>query len=173
MNPDLLLVFGGLLLFGLLISYAVQYSKNKEEQRGQIIQSLGFTPLEVSATLTERINNFYNWDESKPKVALNNISRKMLPDGEMYLFDMEDSDTEKQNIAFLSPELALSQFWIFPRIEIGNTTGKLMNKALVWVISKIKTPIDFSEVPEFQKHYIVCSSDPDSTRRFLDANLLQ
>ncbi|MEA3341675.1 MAG: hypothetical protein U9R15_17055, partial [Chloroflexota bacterium] len=86
MNTDLLLAFGGLLFFGLLIFFAVQHGKRREEQRRRIVQSLGFTPLETNTTLTDRVNHFYNWDESKPEVALSNVSRKILPDGEIYLF---------------------------------------------------------------------------------------
>ena len=173
MNTHLLIAFGLLLLFGLLISYAVQYSKKKEEQRQQTVRSMGFTAIETSATLTDRINQFYSWDKSSSQTTLSNVFHKTLPDGEMYLFGLNDSDTEQQTIAILSPDLSLPKFMIFPRIEMDNAAGKLVNKALIWAISRVETPLEFPEVPEFQERYMVSSPNPDSARRFLDANLLR
>ncbi len=173
MNTNFLIVLGIIFIFGLLVYFAVQYGKKRAEQRRQIVQSLGFTPVENSASLADRINEFYSWDKSSSRTTLSDVFRKTIPDGEIYLFDLEDSDSEKQVLAVLSPDLSLPKFRIFPRIDMDSAAGKLVNKALTWVISKIETPIEFSGVPEFHKQYMVSSSDPDSARRFLDANLLR
>ena len=173
MNPNFLITLSIIFIFILLVYSAVQYGKKRKEQRYKIIRSLGFTPVENNDSLAEMVNEFYSWDKSRSQISLGNVFSKTIPDGEIYLFDLEDSDSEKQVVAILSHDLSLPKFRIFPRLGTDNAAGKMVNKALTWAISRIETPLEFPEVPEFQKHYMVSSSDPGSARRFLNADLLR
>lgn len=172
MNIELLLAFGGVLFFGVLVYFAVLYGKKKEEEKKRFIRALGFTPLENSAALAERITQFYERDEDSSEAVLRNVFHKTLLEGEMYIFDVLGNDTERNVVAVLSSALVLPHFRIFPKLARDNAIEKWMNKALVWAISRVETPLVFPEVPDFDKQYLVSSSTPTSAYRFLDDNLL-
>jgi hypothetical protein len=96
----------------------------------------------------------------------------------MFIFDLidtsgeDDSYTEKQAVAIISPRLNLPAFVIFPKMDIDGAAASIANNIFGWMISKMGNPVEFPHFPEFEQRYLVSSPDPDGTRQFLDEGKL-
>jgi hypothetical protein len=178
-NPGLILVLGILLLFAGLIYWMIASNRRDKDKKRQVAQSLGFTPIEPDALLTMCISQLYQRGEKTQTYELRNVFRKVLPDGEMILFDLvdtsgdEDSYSEQQAVAVISHYLNLPHFMIFPKADTDGMVTNLANKVLEWVISKVGAPLEFPEVPEFQERYLLTSTEEDSVRSFLNESILR
>lgn len=173
------LVLGIILLFGILVFFMIRAEKAEKGRKLQIARDLGFFSVEPDPSLTDRISQLYQHQLGESAFELRNVSRKQIPDGEMYLFDLvntageEDSVTEDQAIAIASQYLNMPEFTIFPKVDIEGFGGKFANSLLQWVVAKVGDPLDFPDHVEFQKRYLVSSADEQGTRQFLDARKLQ
>jgi hypothetical protein len=168
------LVLGIVALFGVMIFFMIRTEKRERARKSQLARELGFTLIEVTSALTARISQLYEKKWGKTNFELRNVSRKIIPDGEMYLFDLvdtageDDTFTEDQAIAVVSRYLQLPEFTIFPQLDIEAAGSKIANTLLRWVISKAGDPIDFPDHPAFEERYLVSSADEAGTRQFLD-----
>jgi hypothetical protein len=178
-NPSLFIFLGFLLIFVAVVYLLIVSNRRNRDKKRQIAQSLGFTPIEPDAVLTMCISQLYQRGETTQTHELRNVLRKVLPDGEMILFDLvetsgnDDSYPEQQAVAVISHYLNLPPFMIFPKADTDGVVTNLANKVLEWFISKVGTPLEFPEVPEFQERYLLTSSDEASTRRFLNESILR
>jgi len=174
-NLILIAVLGFLILFGALFFIMIRAEKKARQGKQQIALSLGFSPIEAPPALADRFNQLYQNLRSKSSYEVRNLSHKRLPDGDMYLFDLvetsgeDDSYTEDQSVAILSPCLKLPDFVIFPKVDMEGIGAKVANRLLQWVLSKVGNPVEFPQFPEFQQRYLVSSADPEKTRNFLDS----
>jgi hypothetical protein len=173
-----LVIVGFLLFFGWMLYFAIQSSRKDVEKKQQIAQSLSFSPVEADPKLTGEIAELYRRPGSQTKYELRNVSRRMIPDGEIYLFDLvdtsgeDDSWAEKQAVAIVSPYLKMPPFNLFPKADQKYALSGLANKVLEWGMSFVGTPLDFPEYPEFDARYIVTSNEStDWVRGFFDQNL--
>ncbi len=167
----ILLTFTGLLVF------SIRAGRKTRQVQAQIAQTLGVTPLEPDETLLAQIATVYPTAKAadKPRYSLHNVSRRALPDGELFLFDLVDRDTEsdswleRQAVAIRSNRLRLPPFQMFPKVDAAKYgLGGLANVIVEWGVSKVGTPVQFPEFPAFQARYAVTSSDPEAARRFFD-----
>jgi hypothetical protein len=174
-----LVVLGFLLFFGFVVYLAVTTSRKEKEKRAQVAAALGFSPLEDVFALAAKIFPLYRRSWSSNKFELRNVFRKTIPDGEMFLFDLmdtsgeDDSITEQQAVAILSPYLKLPQFAFFPKADSKYALSGIANKVVEWGMSKMGTVIAFPEYPEFSARYVVTSEDdPSLARGFFDERLV-
>jgi hypothetical protein len=175
-----LVLVGFLVFFGWILYFAIQSSRKDVERKQQISQSLSFSPVEADPKLTGEISELYRRPGSQTKYELRNVSRRMIPDGEMYLFDLVDTSgdddnwTERQSVAIVSPYLKIPPFNLFPKADQKYALSGLANKVLEWGMSFVGTPLDFPEYPEFDARYIVTSNEStDWVRGFFDQSLAQ
>jgi hypothetical protein len=145
---------------------------------------LGFTPIDPDPELVRKITRLYSDiratgpNGAGESYELQNVFGKRMLDGELYLFDLvntsgeDDSYTEVQAVAVVSPHLALPAFMLTPRSDMEGVVSMLGNQLLAWVISKFGNPVEFPESPQFERRYLVSSPDPGGVRRFLDEERL-
>lgn len=173
-----LVLLGFLAFFGGMVYFAISTIRREAEQKKQISQSLGFSPVEVDVSLTEKIAALYRRPGAQTRYELRNLSRRVTPDGEMYLFDLvdtsgeDDSWVETQAVAIISPYLNMPPFSLFPKADQKYAISGLANKVLEWGMSFVRTPVDFSDSPEFDARYVVASDESsDWVRGFFDQRL--
>jgi hypothetical protein len=179
-TAGVIFLMGFLLFFGGMIYFVVSSARKETERKRQIAQTLGFSPIEPDAQLQEKIAKLYRRPGTQTRYELRNVSRRVIPDGEMYLFDLvdksgdEDSWTERQAAAIVSPYLKLPPFTLYPKSDAKYALSGLANKALEWAMSFAGSPVPFPECPEFNARYIVTSNESsDWVRGFFDENLVQ
>jgi hypothetical protein len=171
--------------FGLIVFAMIRSERSRHAVQRGLAHSLGFTPIEPSPELTQKFADLTsrirsNWvSANKGQYELQNVSQKRLPDGEMLIFDLLDhsgddtSYTESAAVAVISPHLDLPYFSIFPKADVEGPLANLGNKLLTWIVSNAGNPVAFPENPEFEKRYLVTSTDPFGTREFLDDTRLR
>ena len=173
----ILIVFGFLLLFGWIIYMSVQSSRKEKETKQQVAQSLGFSPFEAGRDLPEKISSLYRRPWSKNSYQLRNVSRRLIPDGEMYLFDLvdtsgdDDSWMERQAVAIISASLNLPPFTFFPKSDQKYALSGLANRIVEWGMSKIGEPVAFPQYPALAERYVITSQDTDGLGLFIDESL--
>ena len=182
---ELVVVLCFLSFFGLIVYLMIRSERKAKASKVQISQSLGFTPIDPDPDLLLKMNHLYQNIRANLKIPadglfeLQNVSRKRIADGEMFIFDLintsgdDNSYTEKQAVAIISPSLNLPHFMIFPRAVMDGNIAELANKFLDWLMAKVGNPVEFPEYPEFESRYLVSSPDPEGTRRFLDSSKLR
>lgn len=165
-----------LLVFAGMVWFAVTSSRRAKEAKAQMTQMLGLAPVpEPDSMLVEQIAALYRtpWEQSKDELL--NVSRRILPDGELFLFDLvntggdSDSIIQSQGVAIRSDTLKLPPFQLYPKVDTTKyALGSLANKIVEWGVSRVGTPVHFPEFPAFQARYAVTSTDPEAARRFFD-----
>jgi len=166
-----------LAVFGWIIYISVQSGRKDKETKQQVAQSLGFFLIEADAALTEKISRLYFRSWSKNNYQLRHVSQRILPDAEMYLFDLvdisgeDDSWTERQAVAVVSTSLKLPPFAFFPKADQKFALSGLANLVVEWGLSKIGDPVAFPEYPALADRYVVTSQDSIRMRQFLDEPL--
>jgi hypothetical protein len=168
-----------LLLFGGILYFAIQSTRKEAEQKKQMAQSLGFSPVETDPKLEEKIARLYRRSGAQTRYELRNVSRRTIPDGEMYLFDLvdksgdDDSWTERQAVAIVSSYLKLPPFTLFPKTDQKYALSGLANKVLEWGMTFVGSPIPFPEYPDFNARYVVTSNESsDWVRGFFDQRVV-
>jgi hypothetical protein len=173
-----IVLLGFLLFFGGMLYFAITSTRKEAEQKKENAQSLGFSPVEADSKLTDEISALYRRPGTQTRYELRNISRRVISDGEMVLFDLvdtsgeDDSWTEKQAVAIISPHLNMPPFNLFPKADQKYAISGLANKVLEWGMSFMGSQVDFPEYPEFASRYIVTSNEAtDWVRGFFDQHL--
>ncbi len=165
----ILLVFAGMVIFSITVT------RRAKEAKAQMAQTLGMTPVEPDPTLLAQISALYRTPGNTPRYSLHSVTRRSLPGGELFLFDLVDRDIEsdswieRQAVAVRSNTLRLPPFQLYPKVDASKyALGGLANAIVAWGVSKIGTSVQFPEFPAFQGRYIVTSTDPEAARRFFD-----
>lgn len=166
----ILLVFAGLVIFSIMAT------RRAKEAKTQMAQTLGMIPIsQPDYALLEQIAGLYRSDWGTATYELRNVSRRILPDGELFLFDLVDTSgdgdsiTESQGVAIRSSTLRLPPFQLYPKVDTSKyALGGLANRIVEWGVSKSGTLVQFPEFPAFQARYAITSTDPDAVRRFFD-----
>lgn len=165
-----------LLVFAGMVIVSITATRRAKEAKAQMAQTLGMTLVpQPDAALVEQITGLYRtpWEQSKDELL--NVSRRILPDGELFLFDLLDtggdstSIMESQAAAIRSDTLKLPPFQLYPKVDTTKyALGSLANKIVEWGVSRVGTPVNFPEYPDFQARYAVTSADPEAVRQFFD-----
>ncbi|MFZ5809550.1 MAG: hypothetical protein ACOY16_09760 [Chloroflexota bacterium] len=164
-----------LLVFAGLVIISITASRREIQAREQMAQTLGMTPVTPDETLLAQISALYQTPGNKPRHSLHNVTRRLLPDGELFLFDLVDRDIESnswienQAVAIRSDTLRLPPFQLYPKVNTQKyALGNLANRIVEWGASKVGTVVQFPEFPDLQERYSISSTDPEATRRFFD-----
>jgi len=172
-----LFLIGFLVVFGLIVYMAMQSNRKEKETKQQIAQSLGFSPFEADGDLTEKISSLYQRPWSKNSYRLQQVSRRLISDGEMYLFDLVDTSgddeswVERQAVAIISPSLSLPPFAFYPKADQKYALSWLANQIVEWGLSKIGEPVAFPQFPALTERYVITSQDVEGLRSFVDEPL--
>lgn len=176
----LLIVLGFLAVFALIVYMAINTSRSDRENKRRLAQALGFTPVEPDQPLTEKIDRLYRIGTRGKNFQLQQVFRRRLPDGDVYLLDVieqsgdDNSIFDQQAVAVVSSCLDLPAFTIYPKVDAEKyKLGTFANNIIRWASNFLGEPVDFPEYSEFDKKYIVSSPDPEPVRRYFDAILAQ
>jgi hypothetical protein len=175
-----LILLGFLFVFGLVVYLSIQSSRKELQNKRQLAQNLGFTPIEADEKLIIKISSPYRLPGTKNQFMIQNVSRKVIPDGEIYLFDLletssdENTTSENQAVAVTSQYLNIPQFTFFPKADPKYALSGMANRVMEWAMSRVGRATTFPEFPEFNARYIVTSdNDPQFIRAFLDSRRAQ
>jgi hypothetical protein len=175
--PAILFLIGFLFVFSGIIYMSIQSSRKEKETKQLVTQTLGFSLCEADEALAEKIFSLYQRPWSKPTYQLRHVSRKRIPDGEMFLFDLvdtsgeDDSWAEQQAVAIISPALKLPPFIFFPKSNPKYALSGLANQIVEWGMAKIGEPVAFPQYPALGERYVITSQDADGLRLFMDESL--
>ena len=170
----LFVLLGFLVLFSVIIYVAVLSNRKDLESKQQVAQQSGLSSVQSDTLLTEKISALYRRPGATSRYELRNLSRKFLPDGEMYLFDLVDTSgddnswVENQAVAIVSPTLKLPPFSFFPKSDEKYALSGTANQIVEWGLSKMGSPVALPEFPAFTARYVINSAEPEATRRFID-----
>jgi len=162
---------------------AIRSHRAKQQALREALRSLGFIPAEPTSELVRRLTYLHagtaagDKQSSEKKYEVKNVFSKRFGDGEMFVFDLEDTDsdsgsTERHDIAVVSQRLKLPPFVLMPRPGGEGAFSKLADRAIEWVARKAGAQVEFPNHPELARHYFVHSPDADAARRFLDGGRL-
>ncbi len=160
-------------LFILAIRSGRQEKRNKQAWAA----SLGFSPHEPDQALAEKIAALYRTRRGSGPHVLRNVSRKTIPGGVMYLFDLvdtggdSDSTAERQAVAVVSPDLRLPQFLLLPRMDEQQRLGKVANRMIAWGANLGGDMLTFPEYPAFDRRYLVVAREPQAVQDFFDDSI--
>ncbi len=148
----------------------VALRKNRERQQvlAQLKQSLGLTQVEPNEKLLRKISQLYR-SNSREKYALSNVAHKSLPDGELLLFDLEETSgsdnttLETQAVAIITPGLNLPEFNLLPKAHLSTAISQVLE-----MIIPGKRPLDLlQEYPALAARYVIRSPMPEAMGGFL------
>jgi len=162
----------------LAVILAVRSTRRAKANRMQLQQALGLTPVEPTAELTSRVNRLYHTTrrtvgDDPGTYMLRNVTGRSMGDGALFVLDVietsgtEDNLSESQTILIASPDLELPPFVMFPRVDVDGALRSFANRVIDWVVSKWGDPVGFPDSPEFERRYVVSSTDQEATRMFL------
>jgi hypothetical protein len=168
----------------LAVIFAVRSTRRAKVNRLQLQQALGLTPVEPTAELTSRVNRLYHTTrrtvgDDPGTYVLRNVSGRSMSDGALFVLDVietsqtEDNLSESQTILIASPDLELPPFVMFPRVDVDGALPGFANRVIDWVVSKWGDPVGFPDSPEFERRYVVSSTDQEATWAFLAGELLR
>lgn len=167
-----------LLIIGFFVFITIRSTQNDVEVKQQIARNMGFTPISADTVLSEKIFALYQRKGALNKYKLRNVSQKRTPDGDIYLFDLintsgeDDSSTENQAVAVISPRLHLPSFTLFPKSDEKYKLSGITNKILEWGTSlMLGNPVPFQKYPTFNARYIITSDQQDLVYGFIDENI--
>ena len=151
---------------GVILFLVVSIRFTKKRQKGQeTLQSLGFKPIPRDTTLEMRLRNLYG----NPYAFFRELYQRRMPDSVLYVFGLDTPDGVliSRGIAIMSSNLSLSSFKIFPKIDSKQFgLGKLANQMIEQAVSRVDEKVEFPEFPEFNKKYLLFSSDQKGVRKF-------
>ena len=169
----LLAILGIILGMVLLFVSSVRSVRRQAQRKRDLALAMGFVALEAEPELETKLTRLYRQTLSEGEFRLENVFRRDLPNGSLYLFDMldtsgnETTQVEEQTVAIVSERLDLPTFFLYPQADTTGGITDLANRVLRWVVSRVGTPIDFADAPDFQRRYLVSSPEPDRTHWFL------
>jgi len=173
----ILFLIGFIVVFGWFLYTFTQSSRKEKETKQLLTQSLGFSSFEADRSLAGKISSLYQRPGSKNNYQLRHVSRRLIPDGTMFLFDLvdrsgnDDSWVERQAVAIISPSLKLPPFALFPKSNPKYALSGLANQVVEWGMSKIGEPVAFPQYPALGERYVITSRDPEGLRVFMDESL--
>lgn len=170
----LVIVIAFFALFIGLLAYAIRSGRKEQRNKQEWAAMLGFSAVQPDAMLAQKIVALYRNRHGSGPDALRNVSRKTIPGGVMYLFDLvdtsgeSDSTAESQGVAVISPDLRLPQFMLLPRMDEQQRLGKLANRVIAWGANLGGDVLTFPEYPAFDRRYLVITREMGATQDFFD-----
>lgn len=166
---------------GLMVFWMIRSQKKTADAKRQRAAQLGFTPVtQPDPRLVERISRLRQTPQSE-QVALKHIFCRRMPDGDLYLFDMdsssggESSSVTEDMLMIVSPTLNLPRFGIFPRV--GSALGFLgpyLEKAIALALKRSNMVMVPVETPRsFAERYLLLAESPERVRDLIASGVLE
>lgn len=172
-------ILGFVLLFGAAIVYSIRSSARERARHAQAALAAGFTPLPSPPPETSaRIIKLYE-KPGRTRFKLQNLSKKSFPDGEIFLFDLEETSGEdntqlaSQDLLFVSRHLQMPRFSLVPRLDVGGKLGQAANRLVLWANAGRGTLFEPTGHAEFDRHYWVTGPDREAMCGFLTPDRLE
>jgi hypothetical protein len=156
----LILVF--LFLFVYVISRFVQRERAAIQRRRSQAAALGFQPARYNRTITEPILALYR-RSAEQRLALRNLFFQRSLDGDLYLFDVWDPDSQSNSqligsgVALHSPDANFPRFAIYPMAEGSGLKARLSNRLLTWALGHGRK-VRLTGVPDFDERFTVVAN---------------
>jgi len=166
--PIFLIVF---FVAGVFVAIQVVQFTGRQNTLRQFTQSLGFSPVEATKEFTLEISRLYDTPGSKNIYEMTNVSQKLMPDCEIYLFDLTETSggeytvKERQTVAIISPTLRLPQFIFIPKLNI------ILTAILERSLSSWGKLLDFPQFSALNNRYMIISRKPEQAYSFINENL--
>lgn len=178
---QILIPLGFIAFFALMVFAVIRSQKKATEARRLRAAQLGFSPVaNPDPRLIERISRLRQTPNSE-QIALKNLFCRRMPDGDLYLFDMEtsskgdDSSIAEDMLMIVSPTLSLPRFGIFPRLGSSlGMMGRYLEKAVSWALKRSNLVIVPVDAPRsFAERYMLLAESPETVRGLLASGVLE
>lgn len=169
----------GLSLFGVLVVFIFRSSRQANKSERLLVTQLGFTPIEPDATMIAKLTALYQQDRPGHHLKLQRVAQRAIPEGNLLLFDMVDTDGEEDTwlanyaVAVISPRLNLPHFVLYPKAGQDTWLANLAGRVVEWAVARLGEPVPFPEYPEFQQRYAMIANEPDAVRHFFTKTRLE
>lgn len=177
-NTELLIILA-ILLFVIILLFAIRYSGKSRGEKTIQAQILGFEPLvEPPPQLMSRLEKLYH-NEGKQTLELRNLYHRREFDRDLYLFDLvnthnEDASMGREVFGVISRQLALPRFSLasLPPLDtqrmLGNLMDKMLDKLFDWAGKHQGfIRVEFPDQPEFDERFVVFGRDDYAIRNLL------
>ena len=174
----LLTVLCVLVFFGFIVYLMISHEKKELAKKVQIALALGFSKVEPDQALLDQITRAYPHPKTNVRYELKNVFRKIIADGEVVIFDLnntaseEDGQVENQAVAIISPRLNLPHFVIHPLADTEGWATNLANRVMRMAVARSGVLVEFPESADFHKKYLLTSLDPSAAQHFFEPQML-
>ena len=178
--PPQLLALGVILIFGLIVYFAIRTSRRQQLEADYQLQQLGFHPLESSPPeLESRVEELYQ-TKGEREIEIWRIYHHRELDQDLYLFDAVDTRGDSSEVGsgvfgLISPSLALPRFSMVtlpgfnPDSLIGGLMDKLLDKVMDYAEGYLQLErVDLSDRPDLADQLVVFGRNPSAVREMLD-----
>lgn len=175
-----LVPLGFLAFFALMVYWVISSQRGRTQAKRQRAAQLGLNPVESPPpALLERLSRLRQ-SSSGEKASLKNIFTRRLPDGNLYLFDLEtssggdSSSLTEDMILVISTSLNLPRFGIFPKPASLGIAGGLVDKLMQWMISRshlVLVPV--SQPRAFAERYALLAESQAQVSALIESGLLE
>lgn len=172
---------GFVIFFALMVYWVVSSQRRQTEAKRLRAAKLGLTALATPPPgLLERLKRLRPFS-AKEKPTLKNIFTRRLPDGTLYLFDLdvtsggEDSSTSKDMLLVESTALHLPRFGIFPRpaAALPGLAGQFFDKLIHMMVSRLGlVVVPVSQPASFTTRYALLAESPQQVSGLIESGLL-
>lgn len=178
---QLLIPLAFVAFFGLMVFWMIRSQKKTTDAKRLRAAQLGFTPVtKPDPRLVERISRLRQSPQNE-QVLLKHIFCRRMPDGDLYLFDMdsssggESSSVTEDMLMVVSPMLNLPRFGIFPRVGGGlGVLGQYLEKAVALALKRsnmVMVPVDAPR--SFAERYLLLAESPEQVRDLVNSGVLE
>lgn len=177
--PPELLALGVILIFGMLLFFAIRTSRRQQLEQDHQLQGLGFSALDSPPPeLERRVREIYQTKEGQ-EIQLWRVYYRRELDQDLYLFDADTSGESSEQgsgvFGLISSRLALPRFSLvtMPDFDRDSLIGGLMDKLLDKVMSFAEgylqlERIEFPDRPELDDQLILFGRDSYAVREMID-----
>lgn len=178
--PTELLALGLVLIFGLILFFAIRTSRRQQLEQENQLQGLGFTALESPPPeLERRVEEIYQ-TKGEREIQLWRVYHRRELNQDLYVFDAADTSGDSSELGseifgMISNQLALPRFSLvtLPDFDRNSLIGGLMDKLLDKVMSFAEgylqlERIEFPDRPELDDEIILFGRDSIAVREMID-----
>lgn len=177
--PPELLALGVVLIFGLLLFFAIRTSRQQQLDQENQLRGLGFTALESPPPeLERRVGEIYQ-TQGEREIQLGQVYHRRELDQDLYFFDADtsgdSSELGSEIFGMISSRLALPRFSLvtLPDFDRDSLIGGLVDKLLDSVMSFAEgylqlERIEFPDRPELDDQVLLFGRDPSTVREMID-----
>lgn len=177
-----LVPLGFIAFFVAMVLWLILSQRRRIQAKRQRAAQLGLTPLSSPPSiLMERLEQLKP-ASGKEKFQLANLFTRRLPDGTLYLFDLqtssggEDSSTTEDMLLVISSTLNLPRFGIFPKpaaVQQG-IASQIYDRIVQLAISRSRlVMVPLSSPLAFTQAYALLAESPSAVSALIESGVLE